>query len=186
MENSILNFLTSIHGALAENENLRLDITRSGDSLDIIVLPLLSDDETKVPEEAKQVRSALSMPLAMRNMSLDELSTEFGERLSGYGQVRQQANDAYQELLMSLKDATANAKNSKSKAEAKTKPKAKNDSPAVQDDEEKQTQPSSEALSADSVQPEAVSETDTENEVSNAADGHELPTSANEAFKFSF
>lgn len=185
MENSILTFLNSIHGALAESEHLRLDITRSGDSLDIIVLPLLSDDEAKVPEEAKQVRSALSMPLSMRNMSLDELSTEFGERLSGYGQARQQANDSYQELLMSLRDATANAKNSKSKAEAKTKPKAKKDSPAAQD-EEKQSQPTSEALSANETQPEAVSETSSENEVSNAADDYEQPTSANEAFKFTF
>ncbi len=121
MENSIKQFLTALHGAMADKEHFRLDITRNGDSLDIIALPLLSDDESKVPEAAKQIRSALSMPLAMRNMDMDELSAEFGQRLSGYGQARQQVGDAYSELLVSLQDATAAAKNAKSKADKKGK-----------------------------------------------------------------
>ena len=46
MENSIKQFLTALHGAMADKEHFRLDITRNGDSLDIIALPLLSDDES--------------------------------------------------------------------------------------------------------------------------------------------
>lgn len=131
MENSIKNFLTALHDAMADKEHFRLDITRNGDSLDIIALPLLSDDESKVPEAAKQVRSALSMPLAMRNMSMDELSEEFGQRLSGFGQARQQAGAAYTELLASLQDATAAAKNSKSQVDKKAKIKDKQEVPAT-------------------------------------------------------
>lgn len=121
MDNSITAFLTALHSAMSDKEKFRLDITRNGDSLDLIVLPMLSDDDSKVPDAAKPVRAALSMPLAMRNMSLDEVGTEFGQRLSGFGEARKEATDAYSELLMSLKDATAAAKNSSTKTTEKGK-----------------------------------------------------------------
>lgn len=152
MENSIKNFLTALHSAMADKEHFRLDITRNGESLDIIALPLLSDDESKVPEAAKQVRTALSMPLAMRNMSMDELSEEFGQRMSGYGQARNQANDAYYELLASLQDATAAAKNSTSKADKKTKSKDKQ--------EPVETEKPTETMSAGEVPTETVPPTE--------------------------
>lgn len=156
MENSIKQFLNALHGALVDKEHFRLDITRNGDTLDIIALPLLSDDESKVPDAAKQVRSALSMPLAMRNMTMDELSEEFSQRLSGFGQARQQATDAYSELLASLQDATAAAKNSTSKADKKAKAKEKQEAPAATSQEsagaEKPTDtPPAEKAPADTV-----------------------------------
>ena len=167
MENSIKNFLTALHSAMADKEHFRLDITRNGDSLDIIALPLLSDDESKVPEAAKQVRTALSMPLAMRNMSMDELSEEFGQRLSGYGQARNQANDAYSELLASLQDATAAAKNSTSQADKKAKGKGKQDAPAASVQEPVQAEtptdtPPAEEAPAETVPPTESGENNSE------------------------
>lgn len=139
MNESIQAFLTALHSAMADGEHFRLDITRNGDSLDIITLPLLGDDEDKVPEEAKPIRSALTMPLAMRNMTMAELTTEFGERLSGYSEARGQATDAYQELLTSLKDAAASAKNTQASTSKKAEKagkdkadKADKDKPASQ------------------------------------------------------
>jgi len=119
MNESILLFLQQLHGAMANNEQFRVEFTKAGDSLDVIVLPLIKDDESKVPEDAKAIRSALSMPLSMRNMSLEDIAGDLGQRLSGFGQARSQANDAYQELLASLSDATANAKNTTAKKSKK-------------------------------------------------------------------
>lgn len=119
MNDSILAFLQQLHSAMTDNEQFRLEMTKNGDSLDVIVMPLMADDESNVPEQVKAIRSALSMPLSMRNMPLTEIASDLGERLSGFGQARSQATDAYQELLASLKDATANAKNQGSKKNTK-------------------------------------------------------------------
>lgn len=122
MNDSILLFLQQLHGAMANNEQFRVELTKNGNSLDMIVLPLLGDDATKVPQEAQAIRSALSMPLSMRNMSLEELAGDFTNRLSGFGHARTQANTAYQELLATLNDATANAKNTTAKKGGTEKP----------------------------------------------------------------
>lgn len=122
MNDSILLFLQQLHGAMANNEQFRVELTKNGNSLDMIVLPLLGDDATKVPEEAQAIRSALSMPLSMRNMSLEELAGDFTNRLSGFGHARTQANTAYMELLATLNDATANAKNATAKKGGTEKP----------------------------------------------------------------
>lgn len=129
MNDSILAFLQQLHSAMTDNEQFRLEMTKNGDSLDLIVMPLMADDESKVPEQAKAIRSALSMPLSMRNMPLTEIASDLGDRLSGFGQARSQTTDAYQELLASLNDATANAKNQGSKKTAKKEKEAIKTSP---------------------------------------------------------
>lgn len=137
MDNSIKNFLLSLHSSMTNGEQFRIDITRNNDSLDLILLPVLGDNEDKVPEEAKAVRSALSMPLAMRNMTIEELSAEFSLRLSGYGAARQQAGDAYKDLLATLQDATATAKNTKANTKSKNKEPTKSITSEVASDSKK-------------------------------------------------
>jgi hypothetical protein len=158
MNESILLFLQQLHGAMANKEQFRVELTKNGDSLDMIVLPLMGDDESKVPEEAKAIRSALSMPLSMRNMSLDEMADDFTSRLSGFGQARTQANTAYQELLATLNDATANAKNNSAKkgkttqadtsASAEPVSQPKQDAAAPQADAKQDEQPAADSKPA--------------------------------------
>ena len=106
-------FTSSLHSALTTDETFRLDLTRKGDSMDVMLTPILNDSENAVPDEAKAIRTALSMPLVMSGMTLEELSAEFDARLQGFSEVRATALDAYTELLAKLKDATATAKNTK-------------------------------------------------------------------------
>jgi len=125
MENSILTFLAALHGSLAESETYRLDITKNGNSLDMIVIPLLNDGNSTIPDEAQATRAALSLPLAMTGMDMTELATEFGNRLQGYGDARQSTSESYQELLATLKDATASTKNATATNKDKTATKEK-------------------------------------------------------------
>lgn len=122
MIDGIKDFLAALHSALDDNEGYRLELTRKGESMDIVFIPVLKG-KSDVPEEAKQIRAALAMPLAMRDMTLDALSEEFSERMRGYGNARNTASEAYHELLATLNDATATAKNTKSKKTTKGKKK---------------------------------------------------------------
>lgn len=122
MIDGIKEFLTALHSALDDNEGYRLDLTRKGESMDIVLIPVLRG-KSDVPEEAKQIRAALAMPLAMRDMTLDALSEEFSNRMRGYGSARNTASEAYDELLATLNDATATAKNTKSRKATKGKKK---------------------------------------------------------------
>jgi len=125
MKDSINEFLVALHGAIGEGENFRLNITRKGDSLDIFLIPELSGNDEKIPEEAKQIRAALAMPLLMRGMALNDLAGEFANRMQGYGNVRNAASDTYGELLATLNDAAASAKNTINKNTAKATEKTK-------------------------------------------------------------
>jgi PRTRC genetic system protein E len=131
MNQNLLDFFTPIHSSMSEGESFRMDITRKGNSLNIAFIPMLKDDESKIPEEAKQVRAALSMPLVMREMSLETLADEFAKRLQGFGNARSGAVSAYDELLASLQDAKASAKN----ATKKTKVVEKTAKPEITDGE---------------------------------------------------
>ena len=127
MNNNILLFMTALHSALGSNdEKFRLDLTRNNNSLDVVLIPQLNDDESKIPEDAKQIRAALAMPLVMRGMSLDTLSNEFAIQITGFGEARQSVKTAYDELLANLKDAKATAKN-KTPKKSETAPKAVDD-----------------------------------------------------------
>ncbi len=114
MNTSINLFLNTIHSAMADKERFRMEITREGNSISFIALPMLNDNEADIPEEAKTIRAALSMPFIISGTSIETMATEFADKLAGYGEVRQAATDAYQTLLSTLKDATADAKNTTS------------------------------------------------------------------------
>lgn len=140
MNSSIQLFLATLHSALNDGESYRLELTRKADSMDMVLLPILKDNDDAIPEQAKQIRSALSMPLAMMNMTLTDLAGSFEERVSGFGQAHQTATSAYDELIAKLSDATATAKNTKVKTTTPVKPEpekpavtveANNDKPSV-------------------------------------------------------
>lgn len=113
MNSSIQLFLATLHSALNDGESYRLELTRKADSMDVILLPILKDNDDAIPEQAKQIRSALSMPLAMMNMTMTDLASAFEQRVSGFVQAHQTATSAYDELIAKLGDATATAKNTK-------------------------------------------------------------------------
>ncbi len=122
-------FLTTLHTALGDNETFQWHITRKGDTLKMAFIPEL-DSDTSVPKEAEAVRAALSLPLVFTGKTPDELAEGIAEQLSNYGQSRKQALDAFNEVILALKDATATAKNTvaeKSKKGKKTD-KTKSDS----------------------------------------------------------
>jgi hypothetical protein len=124
MKSSIQTFFNAIHGSLNDDESYRFDITRDGDSLSIVLIPLLKDDSESVPREAQQIRAALSTPLIIKDMPLAELAGQFEARLSAYGDAYKPAQTAYNELLASLKDAKATAKNTSTKQTGKEPQKA--------------------------------------------------------------
>ena len=119
MTEAIQEFFTALHGAMVEGEKFKVELTKKANSLEVLVLPLLSDKADQVPEAAQSIRAALTLPLVMSGMGLNEIASEFGSRLSGYGDARSYAKDAYDELLASIKDATASAKNKKQDADKK-------------------------------------------------------------------
>lgn len=127
MNNSINLFLNTLHSAMADKERFRMEITREGNGISLIALPMLNDNEADIPEEAKAIRAALSMPFIISSTSIESMAAEFTVKLTGYGQARQTATDAYKTLLDTLKDATAEAKNTTSNkvksAKAATTPK---------------------------------------------------------------
>ncbi len=131
MTTQINDFLNAIHASLGEGETYRMEITRNKKSLNIVFIPMLKDDADKVVDEAKQIRAALSTPLVMRGMNLDELATAFTDHLSGYGDARAQTKLAYDELIASLKDASSLAKNSTPKAVEVDKDQEPNDRKAT-------------------------------------------------------
>lgn len=108
-------FFRDLHRATRPGETFRIEVTRTNDSLDVVVIPKLDGDADKVPEDAKPIRAALAMPLAVRGESLDELCASFGDKLAAFGAARGQAVSAYDELLQTLSDAAAGAKNATAK-----------------------------------------------------------------------
>lgn len=149
MNTSITAFLTALQASLADKETYRLDVTRNGDSLDIVVLPMLKDDSTTIPAEAQATRAALSMPLAMVGMPMPVLASEFTKRIEGFGEAREAVTDSYSELLATLKDAGANAKNETSKKSKKSPDKSSSD--------EKQSEPETSAATVTTPPAEATS-----------------------------
>jgi PRTRC genetic system protein E len=113
---SVGAFFASVQAAMTDGERLRFEFARKADGqLDLTVIPVLSGDDDDVPEAAKPVRAALAMPLAFRGMSLATLSEGFAARLHGLGAARQTTQAAYDELLQTLRDAEAEAKNQREK-----------------------------------------------------------------------
>ena len=102
-------FFGLIHQAMRDSERLRLEFTREGETLHLLLIPLLGDDSEKVPEAAQTVRAALATPLAMRGMTPDTLADTFAQRIGEFAGAHGSAASAYQSLLDTLTDATAEA-----------------------------------------------------------------------------
>jgi len=132
LNNSVAAFLAAIHGSLGDGERYRLEIERKGEALDLTVIPLLAGKADEVPEKAKAVRAALALPLTFRGMSVGELAASFASRINGYGDVRRTAQTSYEELIQSIRDAEAEAKNA-SRPKGKTK-KAESKTEVVNDE----------------------------------------------------
>ena len=105
------SFLKAIKDSMADGEEIAISITRSGEKVDLLLIPKLSLSDDEVPDKAKQLRAALATPLAFNGMTLEEISADFETRLQKYSSVRSQGLNAFNELIDSIHDATADAKN---------------------------------------------------------------------------
>lgn len=107
-------FFQTLHPALRDKEDFRLQVTREGDQLRVVIQPLLGDKADKIdeenPDDAAQVRAALSLPLLMQDVptALDQM---FYGMVARFGEARAPLLDSFTQLIDNLNEAGKNAKN---------------------------------------------------------------------------
>lgn len=142
-ETTALAFFEALHEALADGESYRLEVSRDGAKLNVAVIPALLKEPEQLPDAAKNVRAALAMPLVFREPSIQALAESFARRLSGYALARSGTQAGFDDLIASLKDAEAEAKNAKNakQKEGGKDSKAKSQATKVVDDAKAPKQP---------------------------------------------
>jgi PRTRC genetic system protein E len=98
----------ALDAVLLEGESLTFKLSRRGDHLVALMLPVLPPAPEKVTPEVEQARAALSLPLRL-DMVPAQLDAEFSERVRGYARARAELraqHDAIQaEVMDELKEA---------------------------------------------------------------------------------
>ena len=108
------DFFQVLNRAMRDKEGLRIQVTRDGALLKVLVQPLLGeepddfDDET--PTEAQQVRAALAIPLSL-HMDAKSLDEQFGSKVTLYGEARGPLHDSFETLMENLREAGKAGKN---------------------------------------------------------------------------
>lgn len=107
------DFFQTLHSAMRDKENLRIELTRDGDRMKVMVQPLLGaepdDADHDEPNDAAQVRAALALPLSL-HMDPRSLDEQFGQNVRLYGEARAPLHDSFNILLDNLKEAGKTAK----------------------------------------------------------------------------
>jgi len=121
----ITSIVKTVASGLRSGDKVRFEIERSGDTINLIFQPILSDDEDKTPEDAKAVRAALAMPFIMRGVDSDTAEAQIIEHLTQFNSKRQIVRTAFDELMEKLEEAAKRAKASAEKTTANGKGKTK-------------------------------------------------------------
>lgn len=104
--------------AMRDKESLRIQITRDGIALKVLVQPLLGEEPDDLdhdePNEAAQVRAALALPLSL-HMDPKTLDEQFGKKITLFGDARAPLHDSFEILMENLKEADKVGKNAVSK-----------------------------------------------------------------------
>ncbi len=115
------DFFQTLHRAMRDKENLRIEITREGDRMKVMVQPLLGEEPDNVdhdePNDATQIRAALALPLSL-HMDPKNLDVQFGQSVQLYGDARVPLHDSFEVLLDALNEAAKAAKIAVSKTKA--------------------------------------------------------------------
>jgi len=157
-------FFTALHAALRDKEQFKFTLTRDGDTLSAVILPLLGEAPEDLDENdaAAQVRGALATPLLIKTTPA-EFDALAASRFAEYNSVRAPLDTAYQALIGSLEDAGKNAqvavanKSSTVKAGKKSKsaipkPTATQAEAEPDDDDESTPAPTAEGVPATASQ----------------------------------
>jgi PRTRC genetic system protein E len=102
----------ALNAVLLEGESLTFKLSRRGDHLVALMLPVLPPAPEKMSPEIEQARAALSLPLRIEMLPA-QLDAEFSDRVRGYARARAELrteHDAIQaEVMDELKEAKKTA-----------------------------------------------------------------------------
>ena len=117
---STQSLFTILSLSMSDGEQFQINVTKRGDALDLVLIPKLSLGENEVPDDAKGLRAALAAPLAIKGVSPEGIEEVMAERFGRFCSARGKAKDALDDLVDTINDETANAKNKSAKKKAET------------------------------------------------------------------
>lgn len=103
--------LSTLHKGMSDGEQFIITLTKNGSGMDLLLVPKLRQSESEIPDSASHIRAALAVPLSLKGFSVGDIDDALIARITKYSTVRNAGTDAFNELVDSIHDATADAKN---------------------------------------------------------------------------